>query len=89
MFHLGYFRRILGNRWQDKARNNDVLSGAGIPFMFTLLRQRPLRSFPFCNGRRHFKRSMPSLVAKLLGMESDISALDNLLDEIRLREDDC
>ena len=29
VFNLWYFRRILGNTWQDKVRNNDVLSRAG------------------------------------------------------------
>ena len=29
VFNLGYFRRILGNTWYDKVRNNDVLSRAG------------------------------------------------------------
>ena len=31
--------------------------------------------FRFVNGRCHFKRSMPSLVTKVFGMESAISAL--------------
>ena len=43
VFHLQCLRRILGITWQDKVRNNDVLSRAGIPSMFTLLRQRRLR----------------------------------------------
>jgi len=29
VFNLGYFRRILGNTWHDKVRNNDVLSRTG------------------------------------------------------------
>ena len=29
VFNLGYFRRILGNTWYDKVRNNDILSRAG------------------------------------------------------------
>ena len=31
--------------------------------------------FRFVNGRCHFKRSMPSLVTKLFGMDGAISAL--------------
>ena len=33
-------RRILGITWRDKATNNDVLVIAGIPTMYTFLRQR-------------------------------------------------
>ena len=36
-------RRILGISWQDKVPNTEVLSRAGLPRMFTLLRQRRLR----------------------------------------------
>ncbi len=36
-------RRILGISWQDKVTNGDVLSRAGLPSMYTLLRQRRLR----------------------------------------------
>ena len=36
-------RRILGISWQDKVPNTKVLSRAGLPSMFTLLRQRRLR----------------------------------------------
>lgn len=43
VFHLRCLRKILGIVWQDKVTNNDVLSKAGIPSMFTLLRQRRLR----------------------------------------------
>ncbi len=43
VFHLRCFRRILGITWQDKVSNNDVLSKAGLPSIFTLLRQRRLR----------------------------------------------
>ena len=38
-FHLRSIRRILGISWQDNA---DVLSRAGLPSMYTLLRQRML-----------------------------------------------
>ena len=41
VFHPRCLRRILGITWQDKA-SNDVLLTAGIPSMFTLLRQRRL-----------------------------------------------
>ena len=43
VFHLRCLCRILGITWQDKVPNNDVLLRAGIPSMFTLLRQRRLR----------------------------------------------
>ncbi|CAH1233105.1 Hypp587 [Branchiostoma lanceolatum] len=36
-------RRILGISWKDKVTNTEVLSRAGLPTMFTLLRQRRLR----------------------------------------------
>ena len=36
-------RRILGITWQDKITNTEVLAKAGLPSMFTLLRQRRLR----------------------------------------------
>ena len=39
-FHLRSIRRILGISWQDKVTNADVLSRAGPPTMYTLLRQR-------------------------------------------------
>ena len=42
-FHLGSIRRILGISRQDKVTNADVLSRAGLPSMYTLLRQRRLR----------------------------------------------
>ena len=42
-FHLRSIRRILGISWQDKVTNGDVLSRAGLPSMYTLLRQRRLR----------------------------------------------
>ena len=42
-FHLRSIRRILGISWQDKVTNTDVLSRAGLPTMYTLLRQRRLR----------------------------------------------
>ena len=49
-FHLGSIRRILGISWQDKVTNADVLSRAGLPSMYTLLRQRRLRWL--CHVRR-------------------------------------
>ncbi len=42
-FHMRSLRRILGILWQDKVPNTEVLSRAGLPSMFTLLRQRRLR----------------------------------------------
>ena len=42
-FHLRSIRRILGISWQDKLTNADILSRAGLPSMYTLLRQRRLR----------------------------------------------
>ena len=41
-FHMRSLRCILGISWQDKVPNT-VLSRAGLPSMFTLLRQRRLR----------------------------------------------
>ena len=42
-FHLRSIRRILVISWQNKVTNADVLSRAGLPTMYTLLRQRRLR----------------------------------------------
>ena len=42
-FHLTSIRRILVIFWQDKVTNDDVLSHAGLPTVYTLLRQRRLR----------------------------------------------
>ena len=42
-FHLISIRRILGISWQDKVTNADVLSHAGLPSIYTLLRHRRLR----------------------------------------------
>ena len=42
-FHLRSIRRILVISWQDKISNADVPSRAGLPTMYTLLRQRRLR----------------------------------------------
>ena len=42
-FHLRSLRRILDISWQDKVTNSEVLSRAGLPSMYTLLRQRRLR----------------------------------------------
>ena len=41
-FHMRSLRHILGISWQDKVPNSDVLSRAGLPSIFTLLRQRRL-----------------------------------------------
>ena len=42
-FHLRSIRRIRGISWLDKVTNADVLSRAGLPSMYTLLRQCRLR----------------------------------------------
>ena len=42
-FHLRSIRRILGISWPDKVTNADVLFRAGLPSMYTLLRQHRLR----------------------------------------------
>ena len=42
-FHLRNILGILGISWQDKVTNTYVLSRAGIPSMYNLLRQRRLR----------------------------------------------
>ena len=42
-FHLRSLRRLLGISWQDKVTNTDVISRAGLPIMYTLLRKRRLR----------------------------------------------
>ena len=49
-FHLRSIRRILGICSQDKVTNADVLSRAGLPTIYTLLRQRRLRWL--CHVRR-------------------------------------
>ena len=42
-FHLRSIRRILGTSWLDKVTNADVPSRAGLPSMYSQLRQRRLR----------------------------------------------
>ncbi|XP_050710731.1 uncharacterized protein LOC126995286 [Eriocheir sinensis] len=42
-FHMRCLRRILGISWSDKVPNTDVLERAGLPTMYTMLRQRRLR----------------------------------------------
>ena len=42
-FHLRSIRHILAISWLDKVTTDDVLSRAGLPSMYTLLRQRRLR----------------------------------------------
>ena len=42
-FHMRCLRRILSIHWTDKVTNNIVLERAGVPTIFTLLRQRRLR----------------------------------------------
>ena len=40
VFHMHCFRHILGITWQDKVTNNAVLEKAGIPSLYTLLKQK-------------------------------------------------
>ena len=39
VFHMCYLRRILGITWQDRVTNKVVLEKAGIPSLYTLLKQ--------------------------------------------------
>ena len=43
VFHMCCLRRILGITWQDKVTNKVVLEKAGIPSLYTLLKQRRMR----------------------------------------------
>jgi len=43
VFHLRCLQRILSISWQDRITNSAVLERAGIPSVYTLLRQRRLR----------------------------------------------
>ena len=43
VFHMRCLRRILGIIWQDKVTNKVVLEKAGIPSLYTLLKQRRMR----------------------------------------------
>ena len=43
VFHLRSLRKILGIAWQDHVTNADVLSRAGLPSMYSFLRQCRLR----------------------------------------------
>ena len=49
-FHLRSLRCILGISWKDKVPNTVVLDRAGLPTMYTLLRQRRMRWIS--HGRR-------------------------------------
>ena len=40
VFHMCCLTRILGITWQDKVTNKVVLEKAGIPSLYTLLKQR-------------------------------------------------
>ena len=42
-FHLRNLRFILGIKWDERKTNVEVLNIAGLPSMYTLLRQRRLR----------------------------------------------
>ena len=43
VFHMRCIRRILGITWQDRVTNKVVLEKAGIPSLYTLLKQRRMR----------------------------------------------
>ena len=43
VFHMRCLRRILGITWQDKVTNKLVLENAGIPSLYTFLKQRRMR----------------------------------------------
>ena len=43
VFHMRCLRRILGITWQDKMTNKVVLEMAGVPSLYTLLKQRRMR----------------------------------------------
>ena len=43
VFHMHCLRRILGITWQDKVTNKVVLEKAGIPSLYTLLKQRRMQ----------------------------------------------
>ena len=43
VFHMRCFRRILGITWHYKVTNKVVLEKAGIPNVYTLLKQRRMR----------------------------------------------
>ena len=58
-FHLRSLRRLLGISWQDKVTNKDVLSRAGLPTVYTLLRQLQMRWLDHVrrNLKRHLRRA--------------------------------
>ena len=43
IFHLRNLRFILGIKWEERKTNVEVLEIAGLPSIYTLLRQRRLR----------------------------------------------
>ena len=43
VFHMHCLRRILGITWQNRVTNKVVLEKAGIPSLYTLLKQRRMR----------------------------------------------
>ena len=43
VFHMRCLRRILGITWQETVTNKVVLVKAGIPSLYTLLKQRRMR----------------------------------------------
>ena len=59
-FHMRSIRRILGISWRDKVTNVDVLSRAGLPSMYILLRQCRLLRLP--HVRRMEDGSIPKYI---------------------------
>ena len=43
VFHMRCLRRILGITWQERVGNKVVLEKAGIPSLYTLLKQRRMQ----------------------------------------------
>ena len=43
VFHMRCLRRILGIAWQNRVTNKVVLEKAGIPSLYTILKQRRMR----------------------------------------------
>ena len=60
VFHLRNIRRILCISWQDRVTNSEILSRAGLPSIYTLLKQRRLRWLG------HVRRMSDSRIPKAL-----------------------
>ena len=50
IFHLRNLRFILGIKWEERKTNVEVLEIAGLPSIYTLLRQRRLRWLGHVHG---------------------------------------